>query len=64
MDINEGDYRMAKAYIMALVKFTDKDKFMADYGSKVADVFKPFGGHFWCERPLECIMKGAHSTFM
>ena len=31
---------MAKAYIMALVKFTDKEKFMADYGSKVADVFK------------------------
>ena len=31
---------MAKAYIMALVKFTDKEKFMTDYGSKVADVFK------------------------
>ena len=37
---------MAKAYIMALVKFTNKEQFMSDYGSKVADVFKPFGGHF------------------
>ena len=30
---------MAKAYIMALVKFTDKDSFLQNYASKVADVF-------------------------
>ena len=42
---------MAKAYIMALVKFTNKEQFMADYGSKVADVFKPFGGHFLARTP-------------
>jgi len=30
---------IAKAYIMALVKFTDKDSFLQNYASKVADVF-------------------------
>ena len=42
---------MAKAYIMALVKFTNKDKFMAGYASKVADVFAPFDGHFLARTP-------------
>ena len=30
---------MAKAYIMALVKFTDKDSFLQNYAAKVVDVF-------------------------
>ena len=37
---------MAKAYIMALVKFTDKDSFLQNYASKVADVFSKYDGHF------------------
>jgi len=51
LGFNEGGIHMAKAYIMALVKFTNKEQFMADYGSKVADVFKPFGGHFLARTP-------------
>ena len=43
---------MAKAYIMALVKFTNQEQFKAEYGSKVADVFKPFGGHFLARTPI------------
>lgn len=37
---------MAKAYIMAFVKFTDKDSFLQNYASKVADVFSKYDGHF------------------
>ena len=42
---------MAKAYIMALVKFTNKDQFMAGYASKVADVFAPYDGRFLARTP-------------
>jgi len=42
---------MTKAYLIALVKFHDKEKFKADYGSKVADVFASFGGHFLVRTP-------------
>ena len=42
---------MAKAYIIALVKFKNKERFMADYGSKVADVFEPYGGSFLARTP-------------
>ena len=38
---------MTKAYLIVLVKFTAKENFKADYGSKVADVFASFGGHFF-----------------
>ena len=37
---------MSKAYAIALVKLTDKEKFMENYGSKVADVFALYEGHF------------------
>ena len=43
---------MAKAYLMALVKFTNQEQFKAEYGSKVADVFKLFGGHFLARTPI------------
>ena len=42
---------MAKAYIMALVKFTDKDSFLQNYASKVADVFSNYDGHFLVRNP-------------
>jgi uncharacterized protein (DUF1330 family) len=42
---------MTKAYLIALVKFTNKENFKADYGSKVADVFASFGGHFLVRTP-------------
>ena len=42
---------MAKAYIMALVKFTDKDNFLQNYASKVADVFAKYDGHFLVRNP-------------
>ena len=37
--ISEREVLMPKAYNMALVKFTDRDSFMQNYASKVADVF-------------------------
>ena len=43
---------MAKAYIMALVKFTDKEQFMTDYASKVANVFAPYDGRFLARTPV------------
>ena len=42
---------MAKAYIMALVKFTDKDSFLQNYAAKVADVFSKYDGHFLVRNP-------------
>ncbi|MBH68072.1 MAG: hypothetical protein CMM58_06950 [Rhodospirillaceae bacterium] len=42
---------MTKAYIVALVKFTNKDDFIAEYASKVANVFAPFGGQFLARTP-------------
>ena len=42
---------MAKAYIMALVKFTDKDNFLQNYASKVADVFAKYDGYFLVRNP-------------
>ena len=42
---------MAKAYLMGLYKFTNKVQFKAIFGSKIADVFKLFGGHFLARTP-------------
>ena len=44
--------KMAKAYLMGLYKFTNKEQFKAEYGSKIADVFKLFGGHFLARTPI------------
>jgi len=37
---------MPKAYVIAHVTFTNRDKFMADYGSKVEATVNAFGGQF------------------
>ena len=42
---------MAKGYLIALVKMTNKENFMSDYGSKVEDVFSQFEGHFLVRTP-------------
>ena len=42
---------MAKAYIMALVRFTDRDSFLQNYAAKVADVFSNYDGHFLVRNP-------------
>ena len=49
---------MAKAYIMAFVKFTDKDSFLQNYASKVADVFSKYVGHFLARNPEALHKKG------
>ena len=35
---------MPKAYVIGHVTLTNPEKFMADYGSKVEDTIKAFGG--------------------
>ena len=42
---------MAKGYLIALVKFTNPDNFMANYGAVVADVFENFDGRFLARTP-------------
>ena len=42
---------MAKGYLIALVKMTNPDNFMANYGSVVADVFAKFDGRFLVRTP-------------
>ncbi len=42
---------MAKGYLIALVKMTNPEKFMANYGSVVADVFAKFDGRFIVRTP-------------
>ena len=42
---------MAKGYLIALVKFTNPDNFMANYGAVVADVFAKFDGRFLVRTP-------------
>ena len=37
---------MAKGYLIALVKMTNKENFIDDYGSKVGEVFSQFEEHF------------------
>ena len=37
---------MPKAYVIGHVTLTNAEKFMADYGSKVEDTIKAFGGKF------------------
>ena len=37
---------MPKAYAIAHVTFTNREKFMADYGSKVEATINAFGGRF------------------
>ena len=37
---------MPKAYVIGHVTLTNTEKFMADYGSKVEDTIKAFGGQF------------------
>ena len=37
---------MSKAYVIGHVTLTNSEKFMADYGSKVEDTIKAFGGQF------------------
>jgi uncharacterized protein (DUF1330 family) len=37
---------MSKAYVIGHVTLTNPEKFMADYGSKVEDTIKAFGGQF------------------
>ena len=37
---------MPKAYVIAHVTFTNREKFMADYGSKVEATVNAFGGQF------------------
>ena len=37
---------MPKAYAIAHVTFTNREKFMADYGSKVEATINAFGGNF------------------
>ena len=37
---------MPKAYAIARVTFTNREKFMADYGSKVEATINAFGGKF------------------
>ena len=37
---------MSKAYVIGHVTLTNPEKFMADYGSKVEDTIKAFGGKF------------------
>ena len=37
---------MPKAYVIGHVTLTNAEKFMADYGSKVEDTIKAFGGQF------------------
>ena len=37
---------MPKAYAIAHVTFTNREKFMADYGSKVEATINAFGGKF------------------
>ena len=37
---------MPKAYVIGHVTLTNPEKFMADYGSKVEDTIKAFGGNF------------------
>ena len=49
---------MANAYIMALVKFTDKDSFLQNYASKVADVFSKYDGHFLVRNPATSDKEG------
>ena len=42
---------MAKGYLIALVKMTNPDNFMTNYGSVVADVFAKFDGRFLVRTP-------------
>ena len=42
---------MAKGYLIAMVKMTNPDNFMANYGSVVADVFAQFDGRFLVRTP-------------
>ena len=42
---------MAKGYLIAMVKMTNPDIFMANYGSVVADVFTKFDGRFLVRTP-------------
>ena len=42
---------MAKGYLIALVKFTNPDNFMTNYGAVVADVFAKFNGRFLVRTP-------------
>lgn len=37
---------MPKAYVMAHLTLTNTEKFVADYGSKVEETMKTFGGQF------------------
>jgi uncharacterized protein (DUF1330 family) len=45
------DELMAKGYLIAMVKMTNPDKVMANYGSVVADVFAKFDGRFLVRTP-------------
>ena len=42
---------MAKCYLIALVKMTNPDNFMTNYGTVVADVFAKFDGRFLVRTP-------------
>ena len=43
---------MANAFLMGVYYFSNQELFTADYGSKIADVFKLFGGHFLARTPI------------
>lgn len=43
---------MVKGYVIALVKMTNKEDFMGNYVSKVAEVFADFEGKFLVRSPI------------
>ena len=43
---------MSKGYIIVFVKMTNKEDFMGNYVSKVADVFADFEGKFLVRSPI------------
>ena len=49
---------MTKGYIIALAKLTNKEEFMGNYGSKVADVFAKFDGKFIARTPISSHHEG------
>jgi uncharacterized protein (DUF1330 family) len=42
---------MSKGYIIVFVKMTNKEDFMGNYASKVADIFAQFDGKFIVRTP-------------
>ena len=46
---------MPKAYVMAHLTLTNTEKFVADYGSKVEETMKTFGG--------QCLARGGEVSY-